>query len=226
MGDFPFTVFDLMVLAVLAVSALLAFLRGFIHEVLAVLAWLGAIFAVFYGLPYVRPYAQDIIANPLIADVAAGAFIFVAALIVLSLVTRLMTSRVRGSALNALDRSLGFVFGLARGAVLVCLAYIALQWMMPPGRQPAWLAEARTRPLVASGADVLRGLVPDEAREQTADTANVTRDRARQVLESNEMMRDILNPQPKGPPIGSKPPTEGYGDRERKELERLLQTNR
>ncbi len=226
MADFPFTVFDLMVLAVLAVSALLAFLRGFIHEVLAVLAWLGAIFAVFYGLPYVRPYAQDIIANPLIADIAAGAFIFIAALIVLSLVTRLMTTRVRDSALNALDRSLGFVFGLARGAVLVCLAYIALQWMMPPGRQPAWLAEARTRPLVASGAEFLRGLVPDEAREQTADTANVTRDRARQVLESNEMMRDILNPQPKGPPVGSRPPAEGYGDRERKELERLLQTNR
>ncbi|MBL8659426.1 MAG: CvpA family protein, partial [Rhodospirillales bacterium] len=169
---------------------------------------------------------QDIIANPLIADIAAGAFIFIAALILLSLVTRLMTTRVRGSALNALDRSLGFLFGLVRGAVLVCLAYIALQWMMPPGRQPAWLAEARTLPLVASGADVLRGLVPDDARERTAETADVTRDRARQVLESNEMMRDILNPQPKGPPVGSSPPAEGYGDRERKELERLLQTNR
>lgn len=226
MGEFPFTVFDLIVLTVLAISALLAFLRGFIHEVLAVLAWIGAIFAVFYGLPYVRPYAQDLIANPLIADIAAGAFIFIAALIVLSLVTRMMTTRVRDSALNALDRSLGFLFGLARGAVLVCLAYIALQWMMPPGRQPAWLAEARTLPLVASGAEVLRGLVPEDAREQTADTADVTRERARRVLETNEMMRDILNPQPKGPPIGSQPPAEGYGDRERRELERLLQTNR
>lgn len=226
MGDFPFTVFDLIVLAVLAVSALLAFLRGFIHEVLAVLAWIGAIFAVFYGLPYARPYAQDIIANPLIADIAAGAFIFIAALIVLSLVTRMMTTRVRDSALNALDRSLGFLFGLARGAVLVCLAYIALQWMMPEGRQPAWLAEARTLPLIASGAEVLRGLVPADTREQTADTADATRERARQVLETNEMMRDILNPQPKGPPIGSHPPAEGYGDRERKELERLLQSNR
>ena len=226
MDKFPFTVFDLVVLLVLAISALLAFLRGFVHEVLAVLAWLGAIFAVFYGLPYVRPYAQDLIANPLIADVAAGAFIFIMALIVFSILTRLMTDRVKGSALNALDRSLGFLFGLARGAVLVCLAYIALQWMMPPGRQPAWLAEARTLPLVASGADTLRRLVPDDARERTADTAAATRDRAREVLESNEMMRDILNPQPKGPPIGSEVPAEGYGDRERKELDRLLQTNR
>jgi membrane protein required for colicin V production len=226
MSSLPFTVFDLVVLAVLAISALLAFLRGFVHEVLAVVAWLGAIFAVFYGLPYVRPYAQEVIANPLIADIAAGAFIFIAALIVLSLLTRLLTGRVKDSALNALDRSLGFLFGLARGAVMVCLAYIALQWMMPPGRQPAWLAEARTLPLVASGADALRALVPSEARESAGDRAEATRDRARQTLETHRMMRDILNPQPKGPPVGSQPPTEGYGERERRDLERLLQSNR
>lgn len=226
MSEFPFTVLDLVVLAVLAISALLAFLRGFVHEVLAVVAWIGAIFAVFYGLPYLRPYAQDVIANPLIADIAAGAFIFVVALIVLSLLTGLLTTRVKGSALNALDRSLGFIFGLARGAVLVCLVYIALQWMMPPGRQPAWLADARTQPLLASGADALRSLMPSEARERTGNAANDVRDRARDALESQRMMRDILNPQPKGPPVGSEAPAEGYGDRERRELERLLQTNR
>lgn len=226
MGEFPFTVFDLVVLGVLAISALLAFLRGFVHEVLAVVAWVGAIFAVFYGLPYVRPYAQDLIATPLIADIAAGAFIFVVALVVLSLLTRLLTDRVKGSALNALDRSLGFVFGLVRGAVLVCLAYIALQWIMPAGREPGWLAHARTLPLVASGADALRSLVPSETREQTSESADAARDRAREALETHQMMRDILNPQPKGPPVGSEPPAEGYGDRERKDLERLLQTNR
>jgi membrane protein required for colicin V production len=225
MSEFPFTVFDLAVIAVLAVSALLAFLRGFVHEVLAVVAWIGAIFAVFYGLPHVRPYAQDLIATPLIADIAAGALIFVAALVVLSLLTRLLTDRVKGSALNPLDRSLGFVFGLARGAVLVCLAYIALQWIMPTGREPGWLAHARTLPLVAGGADALRSLVPSETREQTSESAEAARDRARQALESHQMMRDILNPQPKGPPVGSEPPAEGYGDRERKELERLLQSN-
>jgi membrane protein required for colicin V production len=226
MGEFPFTTLDVVVLAVLAISALLAFMRGFVNEVLAVVAWIGALFAVFYGLPYARPVAQRAIANPLIADLAAGAIIFVGALVVLSLATRLLALRVRGSALNALDRSLGFVFGLVRGAVLVCLAYIALQWVMPQGRQPDWLTHARTLPLIAGGADVLLSLIPSQAREETTDAAHAARDKARQALESHEMMRDILNPQPKGPPVGSEPPAEGYGSRERRQLERLLETNR
>ena len=122
MAELPFTFLDIAIGIVLLVSGLLAFVRGFVHEVLAVGAWVGAIFIAVFGFPYLRPYARDLIPHELAADVAAGAAIFVVALVVLSLLTRALSDRVKDSALNALDRSLGFVFGLLRGAVLVCLA--------------------------------------------------------------------------------------------------------
>ena len=146
MADFPLTLADLAIIGILLVSAVLAFARGFVHEVLSMGAWVGAAFAVIFGLPLVRPFARSVISLPLLADFAAGGVIFILALLVLSLATRAIARQVQGSALNAVDRSLGFVFGLLRGAVLVCLAYIPLAWLMSPGEQPTWIREARALP--------------------------------------------------------------------------------
>ena len=118
MDNLPINVTDIVLGAVLLLSALLAYARGFVHEVLAVAGWIGAILAAIYGLPYAKPFARDLIPHELAADVAAGVVIFVATLIVLSLLTRAVAGMVKASALNMLDRSLGFLFGLGtrRGA--------------------------------------------------------------------------------------------------------------
>lgn len=116
MSDFPLTVADGAVLAVLVLSGLLAFARGFVQEVLSVAAWVGAIIAVVFVLPLVRPLAQQVIDQPLVADIAAGGAIFLVALIALSILTGMIARRVKSSQLNAVDRSLGFLFGVARGA--------------------------------------------------------------------------------------------------------------
>ena len=148
MPDFPFTVTDLAIVGVLLISAVLAFARGFVHEVLSMAAWLGAAVAVIFALPYARPIAREFISLPLLADVAAGGVIFIVALLALSLLTRAVSRRVQDSALNAVDRSLGFLFGLLRGAALVCLAYIPVNWLLAPSEQPEWIRDARSRPLV------------------------------------------------------------------------------
>jgi membrane protein required for colicin V production len=88
MGDFPVNVTDIAVIVVLLISALLAYARGFVHEVLAVAGWVGAIFATIYGFPYARPYARSLIPVELIADLVAGLVIFVVTLVLLSFVTR------------------------------------------------------------------------------------------------------------------------------------------
>lgn len=206
------------------ISGLLAFIRGFVQEVLAVGAWVGAIAVAVFGFPYVRPYARDLIPHELAADVAAGAAIFVVALVVLSMLTRALSDRVKDSTLNALDRSLGFVFGLLRGAVLVCLAYIAVEWLMVPSQQPAWLRDARAMPLVEWGADQLKSLVPSETQKAGADAADDARDQARKVLETERLLRDIMTPEPKGPSTAAE--RGGYDSKERREMERLLESGR
>jgi membrane protein required for colicin V production len=223
MADLPFTFVDIAIVAVLLVSGGLAFIRGFVHEVLAVGAWVGAIVAAVFGFPYAQPYARDLIPHDLAANVAAGAAIFVVALVVLSLLTRALSDRVKGSALNALDRSLGFVFGLLRGAVLVCLAYIAVEWMVG-SQPPSWLRDARAMPLVEWGADQLKSLAPSEARKAGGDAADDARDQARKVLETERLLRDIMTPEPKAPSTDAE--RGGYDSKERREMERLLESGR
>ncbi len=233
MSDAGFTIADAIILLVLAVSALLAFARGFVHEVLAVGAWIGAILATIYGLPYARPVAHRLIGsepvpvlggllgNDVVADIGAGLVLFLVTLVVLSMLTRAISSRVKDSQLNALDRSLGFVFGLARGAVLVSLAYIAVEWMVPPAEQPAWLRDARSMPVVEAGAGLLRSLAPAGVADQ-ASTAGDAVEGTRKALETERIWRDMMSPSPGRGPTTTERPDEGYGEQERREMERLL----
>src|SRR4051794_36967107 len=101
---------DLIVLAVLAISALLAFLRGFVREVLGLGAWIGAIFVAIWALPRARPQFQEWIGNSPWADLAAFGIVFLITLIVLMIVSRWVSGIVRASPVGGLDRSLGLVF--------------------------------------------------------------------------------------------------------------------
>lgn len=201
---------DIGVLLILLVSAVLAYARGFVHEVLSVGGWIGAIFATFYGFPYAKPIAREYISLDLAADLTAGIVIFIATLVFLSLLTRSIAQRVQSSALNVLDRSLGFLFGLVRGAVLVCVAYIGLELVVPKEEQPMVIQDARTMQLIEPGAALLKSIVPSHITGRT----NV-----------NEPNGDGLNleklvaPKPKQ---SDSEPREGYDAEQRKSLERLL----
>ncbi|TVR84830.1 MAG: CvpA family protein [Rhodospirillales bacterium] len=222
MGELSFTLADGIVVLILLVSALLAFARGFVHEVLAIAGWVGAIFATIYGLPLVRPYARSFIDNTTVADIGAGVVIFLVSLILLSLLTRAIAGQVRNSQLNALDRSLGFLFGLARGAVLVAIIYIAVDWLVPRQDQPDWIRNARTLSLVEAGADMLRSLVPSEPANRGARAANEAAEEARKALETHRILRDMMSPEPRADGDRDTGSTGGYDRRERQELERLL----
>src|SRR3954465_12272150 len=162
---------DIAVIVILLLSALLAFARGLVREVLSVGAWVGAAFGTLYLFPHVLAMVQQIVAKELVAKAVAGVGLFVVALILLSIVTHPLYKGVRGSALSAVDRSLGFVFGIARGAVIVCLAYLSVAWVFPPTDQPRWLRDARTMPVIQSGADMLRNLVLDQTRSNAVTGA-------------------------------------------------------
>jgi membrane protein required for colicin V production len=225
MDSFPLTLVDLALIAVVLISAILAFGRGFAHEALSIAGWVGAALAVIFGLPLVRPYVRDFIQPPLLADFAAGLTIFILAMIVLSIFTRAIASRVQGSMLGPVDRSLGFVFGALRGAVLICLAYIPVQWLMTPEEQPAWLRDARLMPLVERGSSAIAGLV-DRDGGQPAGPGRSVREHERKALETERLVRDMMAPEPKAPETRREHEPKGYDERERREIERLLEGNR
>lgn len=134
---------DFLMLAVLAVSALLAFMRGFVREVLGLGSWVGAIFVAIWALPRARPQFQAWLGDSPWADVAAFAAIFLVTLFVLMIVCGWIGALVRGSAAGGIDRTLGLVFGLARGAALIVIAYIIAGMVVQPDRWPEPVLQAR-----------------------------------------------------------------------------------
>ena len=135
---------DTAVLAVVAVSAMLAFSRGFVHEVLGIGAWVGAFFFASSTVDLIKPTVRHWIPNPDIADPAAYAGLFLVGLIVLSIVTGLVGSAVRDSVLGGVDRTLGLLFGIVRAVVLVAVLYVASGWLLPSDRWPDSVSEARS----------------------------------------------------------------------------------
>lgn len=156
---------DIIVVAVVAISALIAFLRGFVREVLTIGSWIGAALVTLYGFPILQPKFQQVVSNKMAADIGGGIALFLVSLVVFSIISHMIARFVRGSALTAVDRSLGLLFGLVRGAILVSLAYMLILW-----GNPNMLRGARTTPMMARGAEILRNLAPKElANDLPAD---------------------------------------------------------
>jgi len=215
---------DLIVIGGIALSALFAFARGFVREALSIAAWAGAAFATLYGLPYARPYAHRLIHVPTLADIAAAAALFVVSLIILSILTSTLSGRIRQSALSAVDRALGLAFGVARGVVIACLCFIALSWAVQERDWPQWLRDARTRPFLAEGADMLKSLVPSEARQHSAAAATKVQENLDQAREAERLMRALTSPTPAVAADAVKQPVtpSGYKPAQLREMDQLF----
>src|SRR5947209_8377561 len=159
---------DLGVIAIIVLSAIFAFARGFVREALSIIAWVGAAAITVFGFSTVLIAVSPIVNNALLAQLIAGFGLFVVSLIVLTIVTGLLARMVRSSALSPIVRTLGFIFGLARGAFLVCLAYLLLDITVQPGERPAWIREAKSAPYLHQGADVLRQFLPESLKIKNA----------------------------------------------------------
>jgi len=123
---------DLVVIAIIVVSALFAFMRGFVREVLSVAAWIVAIVATIFGFPFLRPIVGRHIEIGPIADAVTAVSIFLVVLVVASIISHLLSRNVQTSSFSALDRSLGLLFGVARGALVVCALFLLADWFFPP----------------------------------------------------------------------------------------------
>jgi membrane protein required for colicin V production len=163
---------DFCVVGVIILSGLFAFARGFVRECLSIASWLAATAAALAALPYLRPFAERFVPRGAIADAVAAGVAFLVTLVVLSIVAGMVSRRVKHSSLSALDRTLGLVFGLVRGVIVVSVGFVALSFALPAsGAQPQWVAQSRTAPLFANLAKELGRYVPDSIRQRVAHLA-------------------------------------------------------
>ncbi len=166
-----FTLIDGGALFVLVVSALLAYSRGFVREVLSIIGWVVAAVAAFVFAPnvvplvYEIPYLGELIGSSCeFATIAAFGLVFVGALIVVSIFTPLISGAIQNSALGPLDQGLGFLFGLARGALLIVLGLIVYDQFLATGEGIAMIEDSKTREIMAQAQIQLSEQLPEDAQ--------------------------------------------------------------
>ncbi len=169
----PFQVLDIVLLGIMLVSGLLALMRGFTREVLSLISWGLAAVAAYFAFQqkplfdYVMPYVNnDKIAQAIIAAVA-----FLIVLIVVSIISVKISDSVVESSVGAFDRTLGFVYGIARGLVLVAIAYMFYSWANPPEKHEDWIRNAQTLPVIQKVSNLLIGLMPPDVANTLSNAA-------------------------------------------------------
>jgi membrane protein required for colicin V production len=215
-----FNTFDLGVIAILLLGALFGFVTGFVRGGLFVASWIGAVFATIYGFPAVRPHARNFVNPDWLADVLGGAVLFIVALVVLYLASHMLSGWVRNSRLNALDRSLGLLAGIATAALVMSAAYLPLSDTIAED-PPEMIKQARTRPAIESAALFVRTLLPAEFLGQTGEALRRSREQIDAIEQTREVMERLTAPPKTAAPEA--PP--GYKDTSREQLENLIREN-
>ena len=166
-----------------SISALLSMMRGFTREVLAIASWAAAAAAAYYFYPMVMPYATPYIHKEIVAQAVSAAAVFFVTLIIVSLFTVRLSDAILDSKIGALDRSLGFVFGAARGFLLAVVAFSIFNWLVADKQQPEWVKTAKTRPALIETADRIIAMLPEDAADDDRGLDQVEERRRRAAEE-------------------------------------------
>ncbi|WP_371345623.1 CvpA family protein [Ancylobacter sp. IITR112] len=157
------TLLDIILIAVMVVSGLLAMVRGFVREVFAIVSWVAAALVTLYAYPHALPFAKQYISNETFAMAATVGSLFIVTLLIVSIITVRISDLVLDSRIGALDRTLGFLFGLARGFLIMIVAFLFFNWLVQNEQgQPEWIRDARTKVVLQSAGDWLISILPED----------------------------------------------------------------
>lgn len=225
-------VIDLVVLGILLVSAAVAFMRGFVREVLTIGSLAGAGAATFLFGPNLTPVVRGWLIDPnatepqtlfglipyeMLCPVIAFALVFGIAIVLFTIGTHLIARGVHSVGLGPVDRSLGVCFGLVRGAILIGLMGLVLNFVLSDEQRQTYFGESKTYPAVTYTAELMQALLPDrDVLEKKAKKGAQTA-----VAKIDELGKGPLEPGQKGK--GRTTNTEsGYSALQRRALDKMM----
>jgi membrane protein required for colicin V production len=153
--------FDLAAGLVLIVSVLVGWIRGAAREVATVAALIVAAIVALAALRFTGPVARHAVHTPWLANIAAILIVFAAVYIVLRVMAGALTRQIhQTNGLGGLDRIVGAGIGAARALVVLGLANLTVNAIMPPDRMPPWISGALLYPVSAASASALKAFAP------------------------------------------------------------------
>jgi membrane protein required for colicin V production len=158
----PITLLDILLLAVMLISGLLAMIRGFMREILSIAAWGIAALVTLYSYLRVLPTAKQYFSSDMVAAGVTIGGIFLLTLLIVSIITVRISDMILDSRVGALDRTLGFLFGLGRGLIIVVVAFLFFAWLVPDRSQPEWVRSAKSKVVLQSTGQWLMSMLPDD----------------------------------------------------------------
>ena len=172
--EIPITFLDGILIAIVLISAGLSMARGFIREVLSILSWVVAGLATFFLYDDLLPYIFSSIQNEFIATGISITIIFLVTLFVVSYITHKISDFLLDSRVGTLDRSAGFIFGAARGFLLMVAAMLLFNLFVVGPQQPAWISNAKSKPILDSVGGSIKKLMPGNQDELESNVEEST----------------------------------------------------
>lgn len=210
-----FQILDIVVVGIVVISAVYGLYRGFVAESLSVFAWIAAAFATLYFGPWAALWMQGMVQSALLGEIAGYAVVFLVVVIPLSFASYRISENVKRSHVGTLDGAFGLFFGVARGLVLIGIAYLAFTSAVPTAEQPGWITKARLMPVVRASAEVVASLIPDQ---------NVRRHRRNVAEPVEKPVNRERKAEKEPPPPPRKHSEKTYGAKDRQALDRLIET--
>ncbi|MFM1815812.1 MAG: hypothetical protein RLZ98_2507 [Pseudomonadota bacterium] len=156
----PISILDAILISIALISGLLAMYRGLTREILSILSWVIAAGAAFWFLIYqesvTRDIAQQMAIHHLVVQIAIGAIIFLIVLIIVHLITAAISDSILESRIGMIDRTLGFVFGVGRGFIIVVILYMFYAAFVPADQQFTWVRQAKSINMIEGAGTTLQ----------------------------------------------------------------------
>ena len=157
-----FNSFDLVIIGILPVAVVLGFQSGLLRALATILGYVcGAAFAIAATPTAARILTEQLHVKPM-ADGIVFAGVFLVAGFVVAAAMRVLVGELAGKDIGVFDRMAGAMLGAARIILLAVVLVLVFDRIIPPGREPAFLAGSQLRPILsAAGAQGLQSLPPD-----------------------------------------------------------------
>lgn len=231
-------VFDVIVLIITIISAFISFLRGLIREVLTIFGVVGGLAAAWYAGPILLPFMKDwlgvkegvepeklmgVLPYDILAAILAYGLIFIVVALVLSIVSHILAETARAIGLGPVDRTLGVIFGIARGILLISIPVMVMQLITSDEQREEWFKDSKTYFYVDKVSVALLDMVPDSTVEKFKEDAETIKESAgtREKLQQMDILKGGA-PREEDLPPAEKGNT-GYTEEFRDEMDQLFE---